>query len=143
MLGHANPRKIYAYLKTKYFWETMREDTNKTIRTCKECLLFNDKNKDKGMYLLMIGEAFNRIGIDLKGSFQITEREKKYIVVAIDYLTKYVKIDLFNEKTAENVAEFIIQKIILRHGCLEKILSDNGKEFNTKMILFLCTRLKI
>jgi hypothetical protein len=73
MLGHANPRTTYSYLKSKYFWETMREDTNKFVRNCKECLLFNDKNKDKGVYPLMIGEAFERVGIDLMGPFNETK----------------------------------------------------------------------
>jgi hypothetical protein len=51
----------------------------------------------------------------------------KFIVVAIDYLTKIVELDAIREKTAENIDNFIYEKIILNHSCPNIILSDNGK----------------
>ncbi len=93
----------------------MREDTISVVERCAQCRAFNDKGKDKGMFPLMIGESFERIGIDLMGPFPITENGNKFIVVAIDYLTKYVEIDVLKEKSAINVADFIYKRIILVH----------------------------
>jgi hypothetical protein len=36
-----------------------------------------------------------------------------------------------------------MKRIVLRYGCPDKILSDNGKEFKYEMVSILCNRLKI
>ncbi|GBC13279.2 DDE-type integrase/transposase/recombinase [Rhizophagus irregularis DAOM 181602=DAOM 197198] len=58
----------------------------------------------------------------------------RYIVVAIDYLTKWPEAKALSEATAENVATFIYENIICQHGCPSRILSDRGSHFNNKMI---------
>lgn len=143
MLGHANPRTTYGYLKDQYFWETMREDTNDILQKCKECMLFNDKGRSRGIYPILVGDAFERIGIDLMGPFKVTDEGNKFIIVAIDYLTKYVELGVLKEKSALAVSDFIFQRIILRHGCPDKILSDNGREFKNEVVKKLCDKLKI
>lgn len=69
--------------------------------------------------------------------------QNKFIVIAIDYLTKIVELDALKEKSAVNVGNFIYEKIILNHGCPNVILSDNGKEFDNILIKTLCARLSI
>jgi hypothetical protein len=59
-LGHANPRMTYNFMKGLYFWSTMREDVTNTLKSCKQCSLFNEKRKDKSNYPLLIGEAFEK-----------------------------------------------------------------------------------
>jgi hypothetical protein len=121
----------------------MRKDVIDVIKACKECQKFNDNRKETMNYPLLIGEAFERVGIDLMGPFEITKNGNKFIIVAIDYLTKFVEIDAIQEKTADNVAEFIYNKINLNHGCPNTILSDNGTEFKNETIKSLCEKFKI
>jgi hypothetical protein len=68
------------------------------------------------------------------GPFSKTKNGNKFIVVAIDYLTKYIEIGALLEKSAVNIAEFIWKRIICVHSCPEKILSDNGREFKNQIV---------
>lgn len=43
-------------------------------------------------------KAFEKIGIDLIGPLKEKKRGKRFIVVAIDYLTKPVEIDAIKEE---------------------------------------------
>ena len=142
-LGHACARTTYDYLKKRYFWETMREDTLDVVKRCEECMKFNNKKSATSNYPLMIGEAFERIGIDLMGPFEITQAGNKFIVVAIDYLTKYIELDAIKDKNAETIANFLYEKIILIHGCPNTLLSDNGREFNNLIVKNLCDKMRI
>ena len=68
-------------------------------------------------------------GIDIVGPLPRTQQSNRYIVVAIDYFTKWPEARAIPEATAKEVSKFIYEDIICRHGCLEKILSDNGSHF--------------
>ena len=142
-LGHASPRTTYDYIKVNYYGSSMREDVYKTLKICRQCLAFNDKRPGNVCYPLLIGEAFERIGIDLMGPFKETKNGNKFIIVGIDYLTKFIEIAALKEKNAENIVEFIYTKIILNHGCPNTILSDNGREFNNTMVRLLCEKLRV
>ena len=57
-----------------------------------------------------------KIGIDLLGPFPETPNNKKYIIVMVDYLTKWAETDLLPNGNAEEIAQFFVKHIVLRHG---------------------------
>jgi hypothetical protein len=75
-LGHANARKTYDQLKDFFFWRSMREDVDKVIKSCEQCQFYNNTNRKKSYYPLLIGEAFERIGIDLMEPLPVTKKRK-------------------------------------------------------------------
>ena len=61
-----------------------------------------------------------------------------FILVAIDYFTKWVEATSFASVTKNVVARFIKQNLIYRYGIPEKIITDNGTNLNNTMITALC-----
>ena len=72
--------------------------------------------------------------IDFVGPLPLTTSGNKYIIVAMDYFTKWPEAKAVSNATAEQVAIFIYEDIICRHGCPQRILSDRGTHFNNEMI---------
>ena len=66
-----------------------------------------------------------------------------FILVAIDYFTKWVEAASFASVTKNVVARFIKHNLICRYGTPERIITDNGSNLNNKMITELCTQFKI
>ncbi|XP_047122523.1 uncharacterized protein LOC124806000 [Hydra vulgaris] len=67
-----------------------------------------------------------QVGIDLT---QLPEVNGcKYLVVLIDYFSKWVEAEALTDKTAKAVA-FFLYKQICRHGCFEIQINDQGREF--------------
>lgn len=70
--------------------------------------------------------VMEQIGIDV---MQLPEVQgKKYIVVAVDYFSKWAEAKALKNKTGIEVAKFIYE-IICRHGCPKIQINDNGREF--------------
>src|ERR1051325_7893926 len=67
----------------------------------------------------------------------------RFILVAIDYLTKWVEAASFASVTKNVVARFIKHNLICRYGTPERIITNNGSNPNNKMITELCTHFKI
>ena len=75
-LGHVNSVVTYNCLKDYFYWDNMREDVEKVIRSCNECQRFNEGQKKTYNYPLLVGEAFERIGIDTMGPLPETTKGK-------------------------------------------------------------------
>ena len=142
-LGHANYKTVYRTIKEEYYWPKMRDEIESVVRSCLECARFNKNKRMKIHYPILVGESFERIGIDTMGPLRESHRGCRYILVAIDYLTKYVMMKAVKSKTAEEVAKFIYEDIILIHGPPHTILSDNGREYKNEILNKLCDRMKI
>ncbi|MGL6195104.1 MAG: reverse transcriptase domain-containing protein, partial [Thermoguttaceae bacterium] len=100
-IGHASPSNTYKSLKKYFFWRTMRTDVNEIVQNCSECLIFNDGRAPQFNYPLLIGEVFERIGLDTIGPLTESSSGNRYIFLAIDYLSKYIFIRAVKTKSAE------------------------------------------
>ena len=74
-------------------------------------------------------------GIDVIG--RITPKSTnghEYILVAIDYFTKWVEAASYHVLNAKKVSQFIRANIICRYGIPFEIISNNGSHFQKEMV---------
>ncbi|KZS02644.1 Uncharacterized protein APZ42_000239, partial [Daphnia magna] len=77
---------------------------------------------------------FHTIGMDHLGPFKATSDGKKHILMAIDYLTKYVEAVAVTDTSTALVAEFVKDHINFRHGGTTRIISDQGTAFSSHLM---------
>ena len=141
--AHFSVRAMYEKLKERYYWPKMKEDIETYVKSCDQCQRRRKpKNKNK-LNPIKVKEPFYQIGIDIVGPLNETTEGNKYIVVAIDYFTKWPEARAIREATAKEVSTFIYEKIICRHGCLKKIIMDRETHFNNRMIEELMNKFKV
>ncbi|KAL0427853.1 UNVERIFIED_CONTAM: hypothetical protein Slati_2960100 [Sesamum latifolium] len=70
---------------------------------------------------------FAQWGIDIVGPFPLA-RQKKFLLVAIDYFTKWVEAEPLSRITETKVMKFIWRNLICRFGLPREIISDNGRQ---------------
>jgi hypothetical protein len=58
----------------------------------------------------------------------------KHILMAIDYLTKYVEAVAVKDTSSALVAEFVKHQINFRHGGTTRIISDQGTAFSSHLM---------
>ena len=59
----------------------------------------------------------------------------EFILVAIDYFTRWVVACLFKNVTQVAVTRFVKHNIICRYGMLEMLIIDNASNLNNRMIV--------
>ena len=64
----------------------------------------------------------------------------EYFIVAVDYFTKWVEVQSVKRDTAHAAASMLRHSIIFRHGCPEKLLTDNGPSFKSKVFQAECAK---
>src|SRR6266545_5250186 len=120
----------------------MRDDIKSYIQTCDQCQRRGKTTNENKLHSIKIKEPFYQWGIDIVGPLTETSCGNKYIVVAIDYFTKYLEAKALVNANARNIANFLYEDIICRHGCLRKIISDRGIHFNNQVIENCLSNLK-
>ena len=79
-------------------------------------------------------------GIDMIGEIKsTTSNEYHFILVSIDYFTKWVEAASFASITKNVVAQFMKHNLICQYDIPERIITDNGANLNNDMITELCT----
>ena len=83
--------------------------------------------------------AFAKWGNDFVGPIKLPARytHAKYIIVAIDYLTKWVEAKAIVKNDARTTTKFLYENIFTCYGLPIEIVSDQGVHFVNEVIEFL------
>jgi len=143
MNGHSIARKI---LRAGYLWMTMENDCCKHVRKCQKCQIYADNINvsPTALNVLSAPWPFSMWGIDVIGAIeQKASNGHRFILVAIDYFTKWVKATSYANVTRKVVTKFIRNELICRYGIPERIITDNATNLNNQMMPELCEEFKI
>ncbi|KAK3916962.1 Sentrin-specific protease 1, partial [Frankliniella fusca] len=139
--GHKGERTTTDVLNRRVWWPNFSKDVKEHIRKCKKCLLVNENKLKVHAPLHPVPPPrinLKQIGIDLISLPEVDGY--KYVVVAIDYLSKFPHAQPLKTKSAVEVAAFIFNWICM-FGCPQIYINDQGREFCNKVAdeLFLLT----
>ena len=81
---------------------------------------------------------FAQWGLDIVGPFPKAARNKRYLLVGMDYFTKWVE-----TKPLASVKRFVWKNIVTRFGIPCTLISDNGLQFDSKAFRRYCCDLGI
>ena len=87
----------------------------------------------------LVIEPFERWALDFVGSINPPSNQKTYILVATDYVTKWVEAEALPRATEESVIQFLLH-LFVRYGLPREIITDGGPQFAGNRI---ATTLKI
>ena len=129
--GHFGFSRTLERISKRFYWPGMAQDVLQYCRACIQCQTRKTiPNIPAGLMMyIQVDQPFEKVGIDLLGPFPVSRYGNKYIIVAVDYLTKWVETAAIPNGTAEEVARFFVESIVFRHGAPQTLISDRGKCF--------------
>ncbi|XP_015934190.1 uncharacterized protein LOC107460346 [Arachis duranensis] len=129
--GRSLARKL---IWTGYYWPTIMSDAREFVKKCKKCQENTNFHKAPPgeLSLMMTPRPFAQWGVDLLGSFPPGPGQVKYLIVAIDYYTKWVEAKPLANISSANCQKFMWRQVVTRFGISESIISDNRTQFTDK-----------
>lgn len=134
--AHLGFYKTWKKIEMRYYWPRMKKDIANYVRSCHKCQqrkIPRHKKFGTMQFIEVPKQAFERVQIDVMGPFTTSSKGNKYVVTAIDYLTKWIEARAIKESTTENIAKFTVEQIICRHGCPKIIHTDRGTTFTSSL----------
>lgn len=138
--GHLGVYKTYEKLRDRYYWRGMYKDVEHWVRSCQDCSTRKKpRNKRRAPLLpIPVSAAFERMAVDILGPLPVTWKGNRYIVVFVEYLTKWPEIFPVQNTEAITIARLITDEIIPRHGAPRTLLSDRGSNFLSAIVKEVC-----
>ncbi|GJZ70426.1 reverse transcriptase domain-containing protein [Tanacetum coccineum] len=143
---HAGTRSVVAKaLRIGYYWPTMHKDARALIRACQECQVHKPvpRNPQEKLNPITSPWPFYKWGIDIAGPFPEGPGKVKFLIVAVDYFTKWIEAKPVATITGNQVKKFVWENIVCRFGLPGEIISDNGKQFRDNPFKDWCEKLCI
>ncbi|GKD96008.1 putative nucleotidyltransferase, ribonuclease H [Tanacetum coccineum] len=119
-------RKVY---QSGFYWPSVFKDANEYVRRCDVCQRSGNISSRNEMPQnnIQVCEVFDVWGLDFIGPFP-NSRGNKYILVAVDYVSKWVEAQALPTNDARVVVKFL-RSLFARFGVPNALISDRGTHF--------------
>ena len=143
--GHLGFEKTLTKVRSRFYWYGYQKDTEIFCKKCDRCAAGKSPpyTTNAPLQLDIPTYPWERIAMDIVGPLPKTDRNNRYILVISDYFTKWPEGFALPDHRAETIAEKLVDDVICRHGVLRTIHTDQGKDFDSKLIKALCELLEI
>ena len=83
----------------------MQADAEAYVKACNKCQRFNNliRQPTEELALMMAPWLFGQWGLDIMGPFPTAVQQLKFLVVGIDYFTKWVEAEALATITENNI----------------------------------------
>ncbi|KAJ7998071.1 hypothetical protein DPEC_G00218730 [Dallia pectoralis] len=90
-----------------------------------------------------VGAPIDRVTVDVLGPFPRTPRGNRFVVVAMDYFTKWPEAYAVPDQEAATVCEVLIEGMFSWFGVPTELHSDQGRNFEAQLFAKMCRQLAI
>ena len=119
-------------LRQGYYWPTMLKDAIELVKRCKVCQKHAKISHLPSDPLTSVTSPwpFQQWGLDILRPLPIGRGQCKFLVVVVDYYTKWAEAEPLATITEQKVRNFIWHSIVCKFGIPRALVSDNGKQFD-------------
>jgi len=72
--------------------------------------------------------------LDVAGPLPTTDGGQRFVIVALEYVTRYAVARTCTRHTVEGVATFLLEEVVLRFGSFRELLTDGAAELTGEVI---------
>ena len=110
--GHfVDKRTAYKILNLGYYWPSIFKDAKRYVRSCDTCQRIGRPLPSDEMPLQpqVLIEPFEKWALDFIGPFNPPSKGKRYILVCIDYVTKWMEAKALQRDTRQTLVNFLFE----------------------------------
>ncbi|KAJ8356847.1 hypothetical protein SKAU_G00196410 [Synaphobranchus kaupii] len=130
-VGHFGVNKTLHRVRRSFYWVTCWRDVQAFCCQCDPCTARKGPTDQSRAPLQQyrVGAPVERVAIDVLGPFPRTPRGNRFVIVAMDYFSKWPEAYAVPDQEAAMVFEALIEGMFSRFGVPAELHSDQGRNF--------------
>ncbi|KAE9190778.1 hypothetical protein PF002_g24674 [Phytophthora fragariae] len=142
--GHLRGPHTYGRDSQLYWWPGLHGEVNRWVRGCQECGSRKARPRQviPPLRSLRGGDVGDRWALDVAGPFPVAEGGERYVIAALEYVTRYAVARSVTRHTADDVATFLMEDVVLKFGAFRELLTDGAPEMTGLVLDQLVSRLQ-
>ena len=140
--GHLGISRTMEKVRLKFYWQGMCADIVSYVKNCIKCNQRKSPVKKVRAQLCPMPVPtmpFERVSTDILGPLPTCDDTgHKYVLVFVDYFSKYIELIPVADIKAVTVARAFLREIVCRHGAPEYLHSDRGTNYLSNIVKFTC-----
>uniref|UniRef100_A0A8C7YJX3 Gypsy retrotransposon integrase-like protein 1 n=1 Tax=Oryzias sinensis TaxID=183150 RepID=A0A8C7YJX3_9TELE len=137
-MGHLGIERTLDLIRSRFFWPRMSSDVETKIRTCDRCVR-RKTPLERAAPLVNISTTrpLELVCMDFL-SLEPDQSNTKDVLVLTDHFTKFAVAVPTPDQKARTVAKCVWENLISCYGFPERLHTDQGADFESKLIKELC-----
>lgn len=132
--GHLGFDKTYALIRDRFFWPGMKTEVEKYCKTCERCTVRKTlPKKTTPMLHLQSSSPLDLVCIDFL-TIEPDSRNVCNVLVVTDHFTRYAQAYTTKDQKALTVAKTLCEKFFVHYRLPNRIHSDQGRDFESRLI---------
>ncbi|KAF0738526.1 hypothetical protein Ae201684P_019574 [Aphanomyces euteiches] len=138
LAGHFGVSRTIDRVRRVAYWQGWRSDVHEYCRVCVRCGAAKGsrpwrQGQLQRMPVYLLRGPFNFLVVDALGPFPITPRNNRYVLIFIDYFTRWPEAFAVPDLKTSTFTRVLVDEVLCRYGVPERLLSDRGTNFVSEL----------
>lgn len=133
---HLGFAKVFGRISERYTWKGMRREIRKMCMECHRCATCKDYGGNGRAPLIPTRAEtltpFQRVGFDLMGPLPKGWNGEQWIIVCMDYFTKWPVVGALKTTGSKDITDWIRDNVLTVYGVPEEITTDRGVQMTSE-----------
>jgi transposase InsO family protein len=136
-MGHMGQDRTIALLRDRFYWPFMEQYTKDHLSKCIRCRQYKRRKDVAPMENIVATYPMELVHLDYLG-LEPSKGNFENVLVITDHFTRYAQAIVTKTQTAVVTARRLWDDFIVHYGIPAKIITDQGRNFESDMIKDLC-----
>ena len=143
--GHLGITRTKEQVRRRVYWPGWSKMVERYCKACEPCARYCRSKPPKQGQLqpMVVGMPWEVMSIDITGPHPKSSRGNVYILTAMDSFSKFAFAFPMRNQEAVTVAKILVDQVFTFFGTPMRILSDQGKNFESQLFQELCRCMNI
>lgn len=142
-MGHLGVERTIDLLRSRFYWPKMAAEAEQYVKDCGECVLRKTPCKKAApLHQIVSSGPMDLVCIDFL-SMEPDSKGISNVLVVTDHFTRYAQAFPTRNQKALTVAKVLVEKFFVHYGLPGRIHSDQGRDFESRLIRELLTILGV
>lgn len=137
-MGHQGRDRTTSLIKERFFWYGMTKDIEQWIQKCPRCIWRKTPTNERApLKSITTSQPMEIVCMDFL-KLEISKGGYQYVLVITDHFTRYAQAIPTKNTTARTTADAFFRNFVVHYGLPHRIHSDQGANFESRLIKELC-----